>query len=105
MRISAGSNHSNGYMDVLDFACANPTLAGKLKATTFANGCKLGTLGGDDVQVARTAIRFLAQDGLEFNLSADLTDDHGEAPASKLIALGLPRTAALRVRARRSRPP
>lgn len=90
VRISAGSNHSKGYMDVLDFACAKPALAGTLKPVTYLNGCKIGTLGGDDVQVARGAIRFLANDRLEFNLSADLTDDHGEAPASKLIALGLP---------------
>jgi iron complex outermembrane receptor protein len=90
VRISAGSNRSDGYMDVLDFACANPALAGKLKPVTYVNGCKIGTYGGDNVQVARLALRFLATDALELNLSADLTDDHGEEPATKMIAFALP---------------
>jgi iron complex outermembrane receptor protein len=90
VRISAGSNRSDGYMNVLDFACAEPTLAGKLKPTTLLNGCKIGELGGDDVQVARAGVRFVATDRLEFNLSADLTDDHGQAAPSKLLAIALP---------------
>jgi iron complex outermembrane recepter protein len=90
LRVSAGSNRSNGYMDVLDFACANPSLAGKLKPVTYTNGCKIGTYGGDNVQVARVALRFLATDKLEFNLAADLTDDHGEEPATKMLVLGGP---------------
>jgi iron complex outermembrane receptor protein len=90
VRVSAGSNRSDGYMDVLDFACANPALAGKLKPVTYLNGCKIGTYGGDDVRVARLALRFLATDTLELNVAADLTDDHGEEPATKMIALALP---------------
>jgi iron complex outermembrane recepter protein len=90
VRVSAGSNRSDGYMNVLDFACANPTLAGTLKPVTYLNGCKIGTYGGDDVQVARIALRFLASDTLEMSLSADLTDDRGEEPATKMIALALP---------------
>ena len=90
LRVSAGSNRSTGYMDVLDFACANPGLAGKLKPVTTANGCRIGSYGGDDVQTARLALRFLATDTLEFNLSSDLTADHGEEPATKMIAFALP---------------
>jgi iron complex outermembrane receptor protein len=90
VRVSLGSNRSTGYMDVLDFACANPTLAGKLTPVTHLNGCRIGSYGGDDVQVARIALRLLATDTLEFNLSADGTDDHGEEPATKMIALALP---------------
>jgi iron complex outermembrane recepter protein len=65
VRVSAGSNHSDGYMNVLDFACANPTLAGRLTPVTNRNGCKIGTYGGDDVQVARIAVRYLPSDTLE----------------------------------------
>jgi iron complex outermembrane receptor protein len=90
LRVSAGSNRSDGYMDVYDFACANPSLAGKLKPATFLNDCKLGTYGGDDVQVGRVALRWLSGEGLEINLSGDLMDDHGEAPANKIIAIALP---------------
>ncbi len=89
LRVSGGSNRSDGYMNIIDFACANPTLAGKLKPSTYAPGCKIGELGGDNVQVARAALRFLASDALEFNLSADLTDDHGQGPADKVIAEAL----------------
>ncbi len=89
-RVSLGSNRSDGYMDVLDFGCANPALAGRLTPVTHVNGCRIGSYGGDDVQVARLALRLLATDGLELNLSADGTDDHGEEPATKMIALALP---------------
>src|SRR5262249_31659226 len=82
LRVSGGSNHSNGYMDVYDFACANPSLAGRLKASTSASDCKLGTYGGDNVQVGRVALRWLAAEGLEINLAGDVLDDHGEAPAN-----------------------
>jgi len=37
VRVSAGSNHSTGYMDVLDFACANPGLAGRTSAPSPGN--------------------------------------------------------------------
>jgi iron complex outermembrane receptor protein len=90
LRVSAGTNHSTGYMDVLDFACANPGLAGKLQPVTNAKGCRIGSYGGDNVQTARLALRFLATDTLELNLSADMTADHGEEPATKMIAFALP---------------
>jgi iron complex outermembrane receptor protein len=90
VRVSAGSNRSDGYMDVLDFACANPALAGRLTPVTHQNGCRIGSYGGDDVQVGRIALRLLATDALEMNLSADITRDHGEEPATKMIALALP---------------
>jgi len=90
LRLSAGTNQSDGYMDRIDFACANPTLAGKLQPTTTARDCKVGELGGDDVQVGRAALRFVATENLEINLSGDLTNDHGQAPANDLIAIALP---------------
>ena len=90
VRVSAGSNRSTGFMDVLDFACANPGLAGKLKPVTTSGDCRIGSYGGDNVQTARLAVRFLATDTLELNLAADMTADHGEEPATKMIAFGLP---------------
>ncbi len=89
-RVSGGSNRTDGYMDVIDFACANPTLAGSLKSAATGSGCKIGEYGGDDVQVGRAALRLLTGENLEFNLAADLTNDHGEAPANKVIAIALP---------------
>ncbi len=81
VRVSGGSNTDDGYQKLIDFACAHPDLAGKLKPTTTAPGCQIGTLGGDDVQDGRIAIRALPVDGLEINLSADILDDRGESPA------------------------
>jgi iron complex outermembrane receptor protein len=90
LRVSGGSNRSDGYMDVLDFACANPARAGNLQPVTTRGDCKIGELGGDDAQVGRAALRFLATENLELNLAGDLTNDHGQAPANKLIAIALP---------------
>ena len=90
LRVSAGSNRSDGYQDIYDFACANPSLAGKLKPETFINNCRIGSNGGDNVQVGRIALRWLASDHLEVNLAGDLLDDHGEEPANKIIAIALP---------------
>jgi iron complex outermembrane receptor protein len=90
LRVSAGTNRSDGYMDVIDFACANPSAAGKLTPVATGNGCKIGELGGDNVQVGRAALRLVAGESLEFNLTADLMNDHGQAPANKVIAIALP---------------
>src|SRR6185312_7569126 len=65
VRVSAGSNRSTGFMDVLDFACAKPALAGRLKPVTTSGDCRIGSYGGDNVQTARLAVRFLAADTLE----------------------------------------
>jgi len=90
VRVSAGSNRSDGYMQAYDFACANPALAGSLKPLTYIHGCKTFSLGGDDVQVGRAAVRWLPTDTFEANFEADLMDDRGEEPANKLLAINLP---------------
>jgi iron complex outermembrane receptor protein len=90
LRIGGGSNSYNGYMSTYDFACARPSLAGSLPRTsvpTLGGDCRTGTLGADSVQVARGDLRWLVQDGLEVSLVADITDDHGEPAAEKLIAV------------------
>ncbi len=86
MRISGGSLRSDGYMNIVDFACANPGLAGNIKPTVQGN-CNIGKLGGDDVYDLRAALRALPAPGLEINLSADLTDDKGPGPADKILAI------------------
>ena len=85
-RLSAGSLQSDGYENVIDFACANPTLAGNIKPTAYGS-CNVGRLGGDDVYNIRAAFRVLASDTVEVNLSADLTDDNGPGPADKILAI------------------
>ena len=85
LRIAAGSVQRDGYMDILDFACANPKEAGALKPMTTTPGCKLGTLGGEDARTARADIRWLPSDTLQVKIDASLYDDHGEAPANKTL--------------------
>jgi iron complex outermembrane receptor protein len=90
LRVSGGSNSYNGYMADYDFACTNPSQAGSLPRQAIPSlkgNCQIGTLGGDSVQVGRVNLRWLPQDGLEVNLNGDLTNDHGEPAAEKLIAV------------------
>jgi len=92
-RFSFSSKKRDGYVDVLDFACAmaeqgTPQLAGTLPSDTSrrgGRGCKVDTMGGEDVQAARAAFRFVANDNFEISLIGDITDDNSEGPADKTL--------------------
>jgi iron complex outermembrane receptor protein len=95
-RFSFSSKKRDGYVDVLDFACemrriGRPELAGTLPTDTSSRGsgrgCKVDTMGGEDVQAARLALRFSRSDNFEFNLAADVTDDNSEGPADKTLGI------------------
>jgi len=79
MRMSGFAQHYDGYVDRIDYACANPGSG----LPTFANGggCKLGTQGGRAVAAGRAALRWIATDDVEVNLAADYTHDNSEAGA------------------------
>ena len=66
-----------------------PQLAGTLPRETSprgsGNGCKVDEMGGEDVQAARAAFRFVASDAFEFNLIGDVTDDKSKGPADKTL--------------------
>ena len=85
-RVSGGSLRSDGYQNVVDFACAHPGLAGNIKSTTYGD-CNVGKLGGDDVYDFRAALRWMPSDKLEVNISGDLTDDKGPGPADTIVAI------------------
>ena len=87
IRVSGGTDSDDGYQKLIDFACANPKLAGSLKPSTTTPGCQVGTLGGTDVQDGRVAIRVLPFDGLEINFEADVLNDHSESPADSELVL------------------
>jgi iron complex outermembrane receptor protein len=42
-------------------------------------GCKIGTLGGENIHAGRAMLRFVASDRLEFNFTADYSNDSSEA--------------------------
>lgn len=87
MRVSAVSKQRDGYQDVIDFACANPSLAGSLPQLSSGPGCKIGTYGGEDVQAARVAFRLTPNDRLEISLTADILQDNSELQADTLLAV------------------
>lgn len=98
LRVSGGFNKIDGYVDTIDFACANPSLAGSIprQLPQNANGsCKTGTTGGDQAAVLRGNLRILASDAVEININGDLMDNRGQAGAEKLIAVNTAGTAPL----------
>jgi iron complex outermembrane receptor protein len=101
-RFSASSKKKDGYFDLLDYECVNgPGSLGnggtlglpaqgvlpiKLRGQTGptdSRGCVVDHLGGENVQSARAAFRFLATDNLEVNLIGDYTYQNQEGPADK----------------------
>ena len=72
-RITGVSKKQDGYVDRIDFVCEYPQLSGSLPRliTNRDAGCKLGTLGGTDVNGARAQLRYVASDTLSFDLALD----------------------------------
>ncbi|MDX9873750.1 MAG: TonB-dependent receptor [Spongiibacteraceae bacterium] len=88
MRASFLSKERDGYVDVLDFACVNPGMAGNLqpvKPARRAGGCKIGELGDENLQAGRVAFRWLPNDDLDITVTGDYSKDDSAAPAQKLI--------------------
>jgi iron complex outermembrane receptor protein len=86
LRITGATNNQDGYVKRLDFACANPNdarvLAGVIRSVGVGrSGCQTGTLGGQSYAAGRAALRWLASERVELNLSADLVNDKSEASA------------------------
>jgi iron complex outermembrane recepter protein len=92
-RFSFSSKKRDGYVDVLDFTCVmaeqgTPQLAGTLPRDTSrlgGRGCKVDEMGNEDVQAARAAFRFVANDDFEISLIGDVTNDKSDGPADKTL--------------------
>src|SRR6185369_2536356 len=78
MRVAGGTQKSNGYVDRLDFACANPADAGTLKATANAN-CRIGEAGGHDETFGRVALKWVINDDAAARLSLSTIDGNNQA--------------------------
>jgi iron complex outermembrane receptor protein len=91
-RVTGVSKRRDGYQDVYDFACINPSQAGTLPVLVpnRNGGCKLGTQGGENVTGARASLRLIANDDLEFTLTADYMDDSSEVRADTLVGISGP---------------
>ncbi|MBN8830095.1 MAG: TonB-dependent receptor, partial [Sphingomonadales bacterium] len=87
LRIAGFSNNKDGYVKRLDFACANPSLAGNIPRATSSGSCEIGREGGVNNWGIRAALRYTPSADLEINLSADRTVDTSDpAPLSLFYA-------------------
>jgi len=70
-RVTGVSRHSDGYQNVVDFACAHPTLAGALQVRdpSKAHHCITGTQGGISVSGLRGQLRWVVGENFEANLA------------------------------------
>ncbi|MDP9052182.1 MAG: TonB-dependent receptor, partial [Acidobacteriota bacterium] len=94
LRVTGVSKHRDGYVDVIDFACANPTLTGAGTApytikpsNPHSTECKIGDEGNTNLNAARAALRWLPMEGFENNLIADYTVDNGSGAPDTLLAV------------------
>ncbi len=86
LRISGMSKDRDGYVDRIDYACANPSTAGSLPVQQLGSGsCKLGTEGGVNVKGLRAQLRWVPNDVIEDKLEASVIDDHSEAAAEVMV--------------------
>jgi iron complex outermembrane receptor protein len=96
VRLSAVGNQQDGYVTRYDFGCENPNftatdvkgVTGNYSVPVGFQGqtahCVLGREGGTGYAAARTAVRWVASESLEFNFIADLTNLNQEHPAETL---------------------
>ena len=97
IRLSAGEQRRDGYVKLENFACEYPSLAGNLPALglTPQHGCADGALGGANRYETKAQVRFLLNEKVEDNLSADFTNDKSEAPADTQLAISATQNPAL----------
>jgi iron complex outermembrane receptor protein len=95
-QVSGASRKRTGYQDVIDFACAFPSLAGNLPVRDASRGrnCVTGTQGGEDMNAFRAALRWVPSDSVELILRADTQNDQSEARADTLVAIQYPLDAS-----------
>jgi iron complex outermembrane recepter protein len=96
-RVSASSKRQDGYFKILDYECINgagtlgpggpgfPGYPGVKLGSVVSPGqsCTVDTLGDEDVQAARAALRFVISDAMEFNLIGDVISQHQKGPSDK----------------------
>jgi iron complex outermembrane receptor protein len=86
LRVSGMSKQRNGYVDRVDYACANPSTAGSLPVQQLGQGnCIVGKEGGVDVKGARAQLRWVPSSNFEDNFTGDVYDDNSEAAAEVML--------------------
>ncbi len=83
LRISGVSKTQDGYVDRIDYGCANPD-DGIPARRTPAEGCVVARDGDVNYQALRGQLRWEATPELEINIAGDYTRDHRNSPAGIL---------------------
>jgi iron complex outermembrane recepter protein len=86
VRISAVARHQDGYVTRYDYACSHP--GATVPSQVLDPGCVLGREGGISYDAVRLALRWLVNDKLEVNVTADNTDNNSEASPNTLLYVG-----------------
>ncbi len=89
-RVSAVTRHREGYLKRLDYNCTHPGQTQAPTASATEGDCVAGREGGQDYTAARLALRWIASDRVEVNLSGSRLVDDSEPTATKLISLNPP---------------
>ncbi len=82
MRISAVSKKQDGYLKRYDYGCLFPDSG--VPDLGKEQDCLSGTEGGKDYSAGRAALRWLASDTFEVNITADFSMDNSEVAAVTL---------------------
>ncbi len=100
IRLSGVGNHQDGYVNVYDFGCANPsftaTATNGVTGTysvapifnTHAGSCLLGQEGGKGYSAGRVFLRWAVNDNVTNDIIGDLTNQDQENPATTLLFAG-----------------
>ena len=86
MRVSAVSHQQDGYVTRVDYGCQNPT-SGIPAVGATQGDCTSGREGGKNYMGGRVALRWVAGDNFEANLTGDVTVDKSETAAITLLAV------------------
>jgi len=100
IRLAGVGNHQDGYENVFDFGCANPsftaTASNGVTGTysvapgfiTQASNCRTEQEGGTGYAAGRVSIRWVVSDNLEATFIGDLTNEDQQGPATSLLYAG-----------------
>jgi len=93
LRLTASARGQDGWVDLLDYKCANPTLGndnvGGLGQGPVNHSCKRGTLGGSKNYNARGSLRWQPSAAVDVLLQGDYLKENSESPPEGIIKTSL----------------
>ena len=100
IRLAGVGNHQDGYENVYDFGCANPSftatatngVTGTYSVSpgfvTSAGNCLTGQEGGTGYTAGRASVRWVINDRLDATFTGDISNENQELPAETLLYAG-----------------